>query len=93
MDSGSISNYKLVNFLRELAEKKSIKHQMGILPRGGTDAMAIQKAKKGVPVVTLSLPTRYLHSPTEMISMDDVEATIQLVVAFLEEVQNGDFSL
>ncbi|HEY9766349.1 MAG TPA: M42 family metallopeptidase, partial [Chroococcales cyanobacterium] len=65
MDSGSISNYKLVNFLRELAEKKNIKHQMGILPRGGTDAMAIQKAKKGVPVVTLSVPTRYLHSPTE----------------------------
>lgn len=93
MDGASISNWKLVEFCRTLAEKHNIKHQLNILPRGGTDAGAMQKARKGAPVISLSLPTRYIHSPSEMISKEDVEATIQLLVAFLEEVHDADFSL
>lgn len=93
MDSGSICHPKLVDAMVNLAEKNNIKYQMEILPRGGTDAMGIQKSRAGVPVITLSIPTRYIHTPTEMVSMDDVEATIKLIVAFIEEAHNIDLSL
>lgn len=93
MDSASISNYKLVNFMRELAVENDIKHQMEILPRGGTDAGAIERARTGCPVITLSLPTRYVHSNVETANKEDLENTIKLLVKFLENAHKGDFTL
>jgi endoglucanase len=93
MDSASISNYKLVDFMRELAEEGNIKYQMEILPRGGTDAGAIERARTGCPVITLSLPTRYVHSNVETANKEDLKATIDLLVKFLENAHKGDFTL
>jgi putative aminopeptidase FrvX len=64
-DSLSISNPKLVRTMRQIAEQKKIKYQLEILPRGGTDAGAIQMTREGVAAITLSIPTRYLHSVVE----------------------------
>ena len=83
-DSSHISNPKLVAHLRELAEAKAIPHQLEILPRGGTDAGAMQQVTNGAAVATLSVPTRYVHSVNETASIADIEATIDLLVAFLE---------
>lgn len=93
MDSASISNYKLVDFMRNLAEKEQIKHQMEILPRGGTDAGAIERARSGCPVITLSVPTRHVHSNVETISKEDINNSALLLARFLEEAHKGDFSL
>lgn len=93
MDSASISNYKLVDFMRDVAEKNDIKYQMEILPRGGTDAGAIERAHSGCPVITLSVPTRYVHSNVETISKSDIQATAQLLAKFLEAAHTGDFAL
>ncbi|SHJ55137.1 aminopeptidase. Metallo peptidase. MEROPS family M42 [Anaerobranca californiensis DSM 14826] len=93
MDSASISNYKLVDFMRSLAEENNIKYQMEILPRGGTDAGAIERAKTGCPVITLSLPTRYVHSNVETANKQDLQNTILLLVKFLENAHKGDFTL
>ena len=49
MDSSTISNYKLVQHVREVARDAGIKHQLEILPRGGTDAGAMQRSRGGVP--------------------------------------------
>jgi len=57
---------------------------MEILPRGGTDAGALQLAREGAAVATISVPTRYVHSVVETVHRDDVEAAIRLLVAFLE---------
>ncbi len=92
-DSASSSNYKLVNFMRELAEREDIAHQMEILPRGGTDAGAMEKAQAGCPVITISLPTRYVHSVVESASKSDLAASIQLLKRFLETAHQGDFRL
>lgn len=92
-DSASISNPKLVRKLRELAEKKKIKYQMEILPRGGTDAGAIQMTREGVAAVTISIPSRYLHSVVEAVHKDDIQATIDLLAAFLEIAHEGDYRL
>ncbi|MGC4106011.1 MAG: M42 family metallopeptidase [Thermomicrobiales bacterium] len=83
-DSSHISNPKLVAHLRDLAEEKGIPHQLEILPRGGTDAGAMQQVTNGAAVATLSVPTRYVHSVNETASITDIEATIDLLVAFLE---------
>ena len=83
-DSASISHPGLVRAMRSLAEERGIPHQMEILPRGGTDAGAIQAAQAGAAVVTLSLPVRYVHSVVETAHVDDIEAAISLLAAFLE---------
>ena len=83
-DSYSISNHGLVQFFQNTAEKYKIKYQFEILPFGGTDAAAMQRFGKG-PVCTLSVPTRYGHSPSEMVNKKDIKATIDLLVKFLEE--------
>jgi endoglucanase len=93
MDSASISHPGVVAFLRELAERRGIPYQMEILPRGGTDAAALQRARSGVPVATISTPCRYVHSPVEMVHRKDVEAGIALTAAFIEEAHRGEFGL
>lgn len=93
MDGASISNYKLVDFMRDLAEKNDIKYQMEILPRGGTDAGAMERAHSGCPVITLSVPTRYVHSNVETLNKEDLQNTAKLLAKFLETAHTGDFAL
>ena len=91
MDSHTISNKKLVDFLRNIAEDNKIKYQTDILLGGGTDAGAIQRSKSGVPVCTVSIPTRYIHSVVEMCNKEDIENSIKLMVKFLENAHKGEF--
>ncbi|MFO8033661.1 MAG: M42 family metallopeptidase [Candidatus Bipolaricaulota bacterium] len=92
-DSASISHPGLVRFLVDLAEKRDIPYQMEILPRGGTDAGAMQLAREGAAVVTLSVPTRYVHSVVEAADKKDVQAAVDLLVAFLETCQEAELAL
>lgn len=91
MDSYSISNPRMVEVLRELAEARNIPYQMEILPRGGTDAGGIQRVRAGVPVCTISTPTRYVHTSIEMCHKGDIEASIALLAAFIEEGHGHDY--
>lgn len=91
-DSSHISNPMLNDHLREIAEEKGIPHQIEILSRGGTDAGAIQRVRAGVAVTTLSVPTRYLHTVNETASLADIDATIDLLVAFLETAGSRSYA-
>ncbi|HEX7342780.1 MAG TPA: M42 family metallopeptidase [bacterium] len=93
MDSYSISNPKLVEHFKAVAKKHRIKTQMEILPRGGTDAGAIQRAGKKAAVVTLSIPTRYAHSTVETCHKDDIQASIDLLAAYLLDNGKRDYVL
>ncbi|RPH92963.1 M42 family peptidase [candidate division KSB1 bacterium] len=93
MDSASISNPKLVTELRNIARKKKIKHQMEILPRGGTDAGGIQRVTGKCAVGTLSVPLRYVHSTVEMAHKQDLEAAVNLLTAYLQNAGGADYSL
>jgi tetrahedral aminopeptidase len=90
-DSSHIPNYKLVNHFRDLAREKEIPHQVEILSRGGTDAGPMQRTRGGVPVITISTPTRYLHTVNEMVSIDDLQSAIRLLTAYLETAHEGDY--
>ncbi len=92
-DSSQISNYKLVRHFRALAEQHGIRYQLEVLPRGGTDGGAMQRAREGSPSITLSTPSRYVHTVNEMLHQADLEATIALLARYLEDAHNGDYSL
>jgi len=92
-DSASISHPGLVQFLVHLAEERKIQYQLEILPRGGTDAGAIQPTREGVAVITISIPTRYVHTVVESAHKEDIEAAINLLVAFLETCHEADLQL
>ncbi len=80
-DSSIIVHPKVKNILVELAEEHEIPYQMEVLDAGGTDAGAIHLTKTGVPSGAISIPTRYVHSPSEMVDIRDVQACVDLVVA------------
>ncbi|HEX2293820.1 MAG TPA: M42 family metallopeptidase [Actinomycetota bacterium] len=84
MDSGSISDPRLVRTFKRLAEDRDIQYQMEILPRGGTDAGGIQLTRAGVPVITISIPIRYVHTVNEMAYVEDIDATVDLLAAYVE---------
>lgn len=85
MDSYSISDRGLVDAFVEIAERREIPYQFEILPLGGTDAGALQRARMGCKTIALSIPTRYIHTVTETISQRDLHATLELLLAFLTE--------
>ncbi|MCX7795478.1 MAG: M42 family metallopeptidase [bacterium] len=84
-DNASISDRNIVERLRDVAEKNNIPYQIEILIFGGTDAAAIQRTSAGIPSGTLSIPCRYVHSPHEMIDLDDAENAVKLLKALVEE--------
>ncbi len=92
LDSSLICAPKLVRVFKELASKHEIPHQLEVLPRGGTDAGGIQRAADAVPSITLSVPTRYIHSTVETIYGPDLEATVHLLARFLEVAHEVDLT-
>ncbi len=84
MDSMSISHRGLVDSFIETAEKNSIPYQLEILPRGGTDAAPMQRVGRGRPVITVSVPCRYVHTVTESVHKKDLQAAVDLLVAWLK---------
>jgi putative aminopeptidase FrvX len=91
-DARSISHPALVRAFRELAEERRIPYQITLSGRGGTDAGALQLAAEGSAAITLSIPTRYVHSVVETVHKDDLKATIDLLAAFLETADRVDLS-
>ncbi|MEC8190172.1 MAG: M42 family metallopeptidase [Verrucomicrobiota bacterium] len=74
-----------------VAEKSKIAYQIEADPRPtGTDARAIQVAQAGIATGLLSIPLRYMHTPSEMVDLDDIESTVQLLVAVARSLNNGD---
>jgi putative aminopeptidase FrvX len=52
----------------------------------GTDADAIHLARGGIPTGVVSIPLRYMHSPVEMVQLEDVENTAKLIAAFAQKL-------
>jgi endoglucanase len=83
MDAASISDRGLVDELAAVAEKNKIAYQYELLPSGGTDAGAMQRSRGGYKTITLSIPTRYIHTVTECVHKDDLHAARDLLAAWL----------
>lgn len=83
LDSGMIGHPVLNARLVETAEAAGIPYQLEVLQGGTTDAFAIQTARAGVPATALSIPSRHVHTPSQIVDERDVRATIDLLKAFL----------
>lgn len=82
-DSSVISDPRVVDWMVKTAEKAGIPYQLEILEMGGTDTHAIQLTRAGVPAGCISIPTRYIHSPSEMVDTGDVLHCVELLVKLL----------
>ncbi len=78
-----VSDKRLIEWMIETAEKHGIPYQREVLIEGGTDAAAIQLTRAGVPAICMSIATRYIHTPSEMVDMHDVENAVKLLTALL----------
>jgi endoglucanase len=87
-DGGMLSDPRVVDWMVRTAEKAKIPYQLEVLEGGTTDARAIQVARAGVPVGCLSIPTRYIHSPSEMVDFNDVQNAVRLTLALLSQPIN-----
>lgn len=82
-DGGMLADPRVVNWMVHTAEKAHLPYQLEVLEGGSTDARAIQLTRAGVPAGCLSIPCRYIHSPSEMVDSRDVENAIRLLVELL----------
>ena len=81
---GLIASRKVVKWLKDTAETNGIPVQMEVGSGGTTDATAIHLTKGGIPSTTVSIPSRYIHSPVEVLDTEDIEAGVKLLVAVLK---------
>ena len=90
MDSSVICHPQMVAKLTALAKERDIPMQMDIIRSGGTDAGPIHVSRAGVLTGGISIPCRYLHTPTEMVQQSDIEACIRLASAFAcDKLESG----
>ncbi len=82
-DGGMLSDPRLVRFMADCAEKAAIPYQLEVLEMGTTDARAMQTTRAGVPAGCVSIPCRYIHSPSEMVDYNDVQNAVRLLVELL----------
>ena len=82
-DVSMIADTRIVQWMIQTAEKDKIPYQREVLLIGGTDARAIQLTRAGVPAGCISVPVRYVHSPSEMVDYSDIQNTIKLLTAVL----------
>jgi endoglucanase len=89
-DAGMLADPRLIQWMVQTAEKARIPYQREILEFGGTDARAIQLSRGGVPAGVISIPCRYVHAPSEMVDMEDVENAVKLLINLLRSAPRLD---
>lgn len=84
---GANANPKVANLLLAAAKENNIPYQIEAGAGGtGTDANALQISRRGVATGLVSIPLRYMHTPSEIVSLEDVENTVKLLVAFVKRI-------
>ena len=84
-DMSLISHPQVRSSLEKAAQVANISYQLEVLTRGGTDGGAIHLTRAGVPTGVVSIPTRHLHSPMEIIDYRDLDQARQLLIRFIQE--------
>ncbi len=86
---GANINPKVFELLKEAAQKAKVNIQIEPAPRGtGTDANAIQTTRAGVAAGLISIPNRYMHTPNEIISLQDLEDAVKMLVEFVKLIDD-----
>lgn len=93
MDGYTICDYRMVAYLKQVADAAGITWQPEILTGGGTDTHGIQlRGKNGAIAGAISIPTRHIHQVIEMAHKQDIKASIDLLVAAIGQLDTYDWS-
>jgi len=86
---GATLSPKVSELLIQVAKEAGIEHTVGATGNStSTDADGVQFTRSGIPTGLVSIPLRYMHSPVEMIDLADLEATVALITAFAERIDD-----
>jgi putative aminopeptidase FrvX len=92
IERGSIISPTVFELLHETAEAEDIPFTLAASARyTGTDADAVHISRAGVPTGVVSIPLRYMHSPVELVQLEDVENAAKLLAAFARRLQDVSF--
>ncbi len=86
---GIITPPSVLRWLKETASHHNIEYQLSVSEGGTTDATAIILTRSGIPTGVIGVPTRYIHSPVELLSLKDLDKCAELIARALEQV--GDY--
>ncbi|MBS1611267.1 MAG: M42 family metallopeptidase [Bacteroidetes bacterium] len=93
MDASAICDYRMVKYMKELANNNNMKWQNELLPAGGTDTAGMQRmAKFGTIAGAVSIPTRHIHSVIEMAHKEDIKGNIDLLKLCVSKLDTYDWS-
>jgi putative aminopeptidase FrvX len=84
-DGGMLADRRVVDWMVQTAQKARLPYQLEVLEAGSTDARAMQLTRAGVPAGCLSIPCRYIHSPSEMVDYQDVLNSVKLLVELVKK--------
>lgn len=91
ISKGSQINNKINLMIKETAKKYNHQLQVELTPRTtGTDADRMRFSGKGVPVALISLPLRYMHSPSEIVNLRDIKEEIELIVNMIKDMKGNE---
>jgi endoglucanase len=85
-DASMIPNQALKELIIDIAEQSNIPYQLSQIARGGTDAGVIHISNAGCPTVVLGVATRHIHSHVGMLSLEDIEYCIKLVIEVIKRL-------
>jgi len=86
---GIITPPSVLKWLKETATKHNIDYQLSVSEGGTTDATSIHLTRSGIPTGVIGVPTRYIHSPVELLSLKDLDKCAELAARAVEGV--GDY--
>lgn len=86
MDGGTIYDRELYHILTKIAEEKEIPWQTKQYISGGTDARTIQRSRAGVKTAGIAVAVRYLHAPSSVVAIKDIEKLYHMARGFLEKL-------
>lgn len=90
IERGSTLHPAVSGGLIETAEREGIAHTLSASARStGTDADAVHLSRAGVATGVVSIPLRYMHSPVEMVQLDDIEACSRVIAAYAQTLAPG----
>ncbi len=90
MDRSTLYDRRLYDFAFKTAQEKEISVQAKRFVSGGNNAGAIHLTKSGVPTLTLSLPCRYIHSPSSVADKRDMAAVLNLAESLITKMATGE---
>lgn len=93
MDSRTICDYRMVAYMKEIANNNKITWQNEVLTAGGTDTSALQQMTAGGSIAgAISIPTRHIHQVIEMAHKKDIDNSIKLLVQCIDGIDKYDWS-